>query len=121
MTQPRREDKDIVYNLCGYYWHESQLSPSFCGWRHKEKEGHWRYLPDPYTDDSFTGALVKAVFPKMALCSWSLVPFINKEGFLKYMIWDWAISKEVLRADHPNTVLIEAYFKIEGEKNGNHT
>ncbi|TGL39662.1 hypothetical protein EHQ53_14160 [Leptospira langatensis] len=113
MTQPTQEDLEyIAKEILGGY---------------KDFEGRWIFpqigihpIPakdfNPYVDDSFTGALVKAMFPKMALCSWSLVPFMSREGYLKYMIWDWAISKEVLRANHPNTALIEAYFKIEEEK-----
>jgi len=115
MTQPTQEDRHRAYKLCGYYWHDSPLSPSFCGWRHKEKEGHWRYLPDPYTDDSFTGALVKAVFPLLA--DNEIEIHILDDGTIRLiLLTSRGVPVEFLTASNLNTALIEAYFKIEGEK-----
>lgn len=76
---------------------------------------------NPYTDDSFTGALVKAVFPLIAEKFWYIRVFPNGDVDLYYApptnIEDPTVdSIQILTAPNLNTALIEAWKKIEGEK-----
>lgn len=121
MTQPTQEDKILVAE-------KILRTPVF--WKVGEGRGFfWKQefvlleFFDAYTDDSFTGALVKAVFPLLTEYDWVIQ--INNDGTIDICKfeeidsnWSSRMVTSYLLVGMPNlnTALIEAWKKIEGEK-----
>lgn len=113
MTQPTQEDLERV-------------AIELLGLKFKVSDGiKWVLHPmtlsciplinfDPYTDDSLTGALVKAVFPLLDERRWCIVCKDNEVHIVEDLLD--VFGDVILRAPNLNTALIEAYFKIKGEK-----
>jgi hypothetical protein len=110
--KPTQEDIDnVCVNLLGF-----KKTANGRAWDIGSDTGELYFLSqiNPYTDDSLTGALVKAVFPILADRRWYLVP--HPDG--QWTIGEFHRSSDIviLTAPNLNTALIEAWKKIEGEK-----
>ncbi|GBF40662.1 hypothetical protein [Leptospira johnsonii] len=121
MTQPTQEDLEYVakeilkWEHCPDYEmdHGSYTEPADV-WVVNEL-GEWiELLPDFYTDDSFTGALVKAVFPLFFERQWCISPLSDGRIWVFEVIndADGQYPEDVLTAPNLNTALIEAWKKI---------
>ena len=113
MTQPTQEDiKQAMTEILGYEYIPVEKRGRmyhvgvFQGPNNELLDE--RYV-NPYTDDSFTGALIEAVFPLLAEQGWYIEP-----GFNGLAIFNRE-RHHILYAHNLNTALIEAWKKIEND------